>query len=76
MPDSRRWKTDYNNEARTGCQICSVLGFVFILSLQAINAIDARFAGELGHAADGLVCGGAAGGAGGEVHLAFCVLVH
>ena len=50
--------------------------FFFFLLLQTIDAVDAGFARELGHAADGLVGGGAAGGAGGEVHLAFCVLVH
>ena len=54
----------------------SLTFFFFYLSLQAVNAIDAVFAGELGHAADGLVGGRTAGGAGGEVHLAFCVLVH
>lgn len=44
--------------------------------LQTIDAIDAALAGELAHAADGLVGGGAAGGAGGDVHLPFGVLVH
>lgn len=45
--------------------------------LQTIDAIDAVLAGELTPAADGLVGRGAAvAGAGGEVHLAFGVLVH
>lgn len=45
--------------------------------LQTVDAIDAVLAGQLGPAADGLVGWGAAGaGAGGEVHLAFGVLVH
>ena len=48
-----------------------------LLLLQTIDAVDAVLAGELGPTADGLVGGGAAaGGAGGEVHLAFGVLVH
>ena len=53
-----------------------LIGKFYVLLLQAVDAIDAAFAGELAHAADGLVGGGAAGGAGSEVHLAFCVLVH
>ena len=45
--------------------------------LQTVDAIDAVLAGQLGPTADGLVGRGAAGaGAGGEVHLAFGVLVH
>lgn len=45
--------------------------------LQTIDAIDAVLAGELTPAADSLVGRGAAvAGAGGEVHLAFGVLVH
>ena len=48
-----------------------------ILLLQTIDAVDAVLAGELAPTADGLVGGGAAaGGTGGEVHLAFGVLVH
>ena len=48
------------------------------LLLQTVDAVDAVLAGrELAPAADGLVGGGAAAaGAGGEVHLAFGVLVH
>lgn len=44
--------------------------------LQIVHAIDATLAGQLAHAADALVGGSAAAGAGGEVHLAFGVLVH
>ena len=45
------------------------------LLLQTVDAVLAG--GELAPAADGLVGGGAAAaGAGGEVHLAFGVLVH
>ena len=45
---------------------------------QTVDAVEAVLAGgELAPAADGLVGGGAAvAGAGGEVHLAFGVLVH
>lgn len=46
-------------------------------TVDAVDAIDAVLAGQLGPAADGLVGRGAAGaGAGGEVHLAFGMLVH
>ena len=47
-----------------------------VLVLQTVDAIDAALVRELAQAADGLIGRGAAGGAGGEVHLAFGVLVH
>lgn len=46
------------------------------LLLQAIHAINAALGGQLAHTADALLGGAAASGAGGEVHLAFGVLVH
>lgn len=43
---------------------------------QTVDAIDAALGGEVAHAAEGLVGGAAATGAGGGFHLAFGVLVH
>ncbi len=47
-----------------------------LLLVQIIHAVDAVLAGQLAYTADGLVGRSAAAGAGGEVHLSFCVLVH
>lgn len=50
---------------------------MFSLLLQTVDAIEAVLAGQLTPAVDSLVGRGAAvAGAGGEVHLAFRVLVH